>query len=204
MLLALISVFGGIIDNTLAWLTAQTEKVENTFTYGDINLTLVESDTNLDGDDNPNTNEYEMVPGNTIEKDPVVTVLAGNEACYLFVKLEESGGDVTLAGITHDFDDFLEYEIAEGWQPLLDAEGEPIDGIYYREVGEDTDGYSVDYPVIEENKVLVKETVTKAMLNALDDPDALATQYPMLTITAYAVQQANVESALAAWELIGQ
>lgn len=204
LLPALILVFGGVIENTLAWLTFQTEEVENTFTYGDINLELAETDTNLDGDGNPNTNEYEMVPGNEIDKDPTVTVLAGSEACYLFVKLEESGGDVTLAGTTYAFGDFLEYEMADGWQPLLDAEDEPIAGIYYREVEEGMEESSLDYPVIKENKVLVKETVTKEMLNALDDPEALETHYPMLTITAYAVQWDNIESALAAWELIGQ
>ena len=88
---------------TLAWLTAKTSSVTNTFTYGDINIELKET-----------TGEsYKMVPGNKITKDPKVTVKANSEACWLFVKVEKSG----------NFDKFMTYGIADGWTKLDGVDG---------------------------------------------------------------------------------
>ena len=119
---------------TLAWLTAKTSSVTNTFTYGDINIELKET-----------TGEsYKMVPGNKITKDPKVTVKANSEACWLFVKVEKSG----------NFDEFMTYGIADGWTAL---DGE--DGVYYREVTSSTT--DTEYYVLSGNLVTVKDSVTK-------------------------------------------
>ena len=125
---------------TLAWLTAKTSSVTNTFTYGDINIELKET-----------TGEsYKMVPGNKITKDPKVTVKANSEACWLFVKVEKSD----------NFDSFMEYEIADGWTKL-----DGVDGVYYREVASPTDDTVFD--VLKDNSVIVKTTVTKEQFNSL-------------------------------------
>ena len=163
---------GGAVGGTVAWLSVKTAPVVNTFTYGDINITLDETKLDENGnpvldDDgnpvrNPEGNDYKMIPGNEITKDPKVTVEAGNEACWLFVKLEETGGTTE-----HSFDDYLEYEIADGWLQLQDAQGNDVEGVYYCEVGKDTDNIEVVYDVLKYNKVKVKEEVTKEMLNAL-------------------------------------
>ena len=198
----------GVVGGTLAWLIDKTEPVVNTFTYGDINIDLEETPT-PDDDDNPDTNEYEMIPGEEITKDPKVTVNTDSKASWLFVKLEKS----------QNFDDFMEYEIADGWFPLADEQGNIITGVYFREQIEVT-GDDVVLEVIKDNKVRVKETVTKEMLNALDPEGADAT-YPTLTVTAYAVQRSGFEpessegatspnaeqvlaAAYAAWNVIGQ
>ena len=119
---------------TLAWLTAKTSSVTNTFTYGDINIELKET-----------TGEsYKMVPGNKITKDPKVTVKANSEACWLFVKVEKSD----------NFDKFMTYGIADGWTALA---GE--DGVYYREVTSYTT--DTEYYVLSGNSVTVKDSVTK-------------------------------------------
>lgn len=119
---------------TLAWLTAKTSSVTNTFTYGDINIELKET-----------TGEsYKMVPGNKITKDPKVTVKANSEACWLFVKVEKSD----------NFDKFMTYGIADGWTALA---GE--DGVYYREVISSTT--DTEYYVLSGNLVTVKDSVTK-------------------------------------------
>ena len=65
------------VAGTLAWLTDKTESVTNTFTTSNINITLTET----------TGSNYQMIPGFTITKDPKVTVSAGSEDCYLFVKL---------------------------------------------------------------------------------------------------------------------
>ena len=165
LVLALTLLVAGVVGGTLAWLTDQTAEVKNTFTVGDINIGLTET-----------TADYKMVPGNTIAKDPTVTVKANSEACWLFVKVTEST----------DLKDFITYAIAEGWTALPG-----VDGVYYREVSaSDADQ---TFPVLAGNAVTVKNTVTKEMLTAKDFAN------PTLTFKAYAVQKDNVASASDAW-----
>ena len=165
LVLALTLLVAGVVGSTLAWLTDQTAEVKNTFTVGDINIGLTET-----------TTDYKMVPGNTIAKDPTVTVKANSEACWLFVKVTEST----------DLKDFITYAIAEGWTALP---GE--DGVYYREVP----ASAADQPfsVLKGDAVTVNSDVTKEMLTAKDFAN------PTLTFKAYAVQKDNVASASDAW-----
>lgn len=87
--LVVVLLCGSVIGGTVAWLIDQTNPVVNTFTYGDVNIDLDESDTGLDDDDSEDTNDYEMVPGEVITKDPKVTVFTDSKACWLYVKLVE-------------------------------------------------------------------------------------------------------------------
>lgn len=187
MFLAVALILCSVIGTTVAWLTAQTAPVTNTFTYGDINITLDETDTG-DDDNDPNTNTYNMLPGVTLTKDPKVTVLANSEDCWLFVKLEKS----------ENFDTFMTYTIADNWTAL-----DGVDGVYYRQV--DQSANDTTFGVIKDNQVIVKDSVTKAMLNALDENGA--NNYPTLTVTAYAVQRDGeldaIDTAVEAWALIG-
>ena len=175
LVLALAMIVVCVVGGTLAWLTDKTAPVTNTFTYGDIDITLAESE-NLD---------LKMIPGYTIAKDPKVTVLAGSEKCYLFVKVDKSA----------NFDTFMTYEIADGWTALTG-----VNGVFYRVV--DTDGMGTAYSVLANDKVTVRDTVTKDMLNGLTE----ATQ-PTLTFTAYACQymKNNTEhfTAADAWAKVG-
>lgn len=177
-----------VVGVVFAWLVAQTDPVVNTFTYGDVNINLTETDTGLDGDDNKNTNQYVMLPGQTIAKDPKLTVEKNSVESWLFVKLEKSS----------NFDSFLEYTVADGWAQLKDAEGKEVEGVYCREVSKSE--ADQEFTVIKDDKVTVKDTVTKAQLNALDsNPES--TTYPKLTVTGYAVQKAGFETAAAAWKV---
>ena len=181
MLASLALVLCTVIGGTLAWLVTETDPVVNTFTYGDINITLRETDTNKDGDNDPNTNTYPMVPGHTITKDPKVTLKANSENAWLFVKLQK----------TANFDDFMAFEIADGWTKLNN-----VDGVYYREVSKAAQ--DVEFTVIKDNTVTVKGEVTKEMLNDLDANGA--SNYPKLIVTAYAVQRdSNIATAADAW-----
>lgn len=165
------------IGGTVAWLVTETDPVVNTFTYGDINITLTETDTG-DNDNNPNTNKYVMVPGNEITKDPLITVKKGSEANWLFVKVSKSD----------NFDEFMTYEIADGWTKV-DGETD----VYYREVS--FSDKNLEFNVIKNNKVTVKgEEVTKDKIDALTE-----STLPKLTITAYAVQKANISTVTEAW-----
>lgn len=165
LVLALTLLVAGVVGGTLAWLTDQTAEVKNTFTVGDINIGLTET-----------TTDYKMVPGNTIAKDPTVTVKANSEACWLFVKVTKS----------ENLDTFITYAIAEGWTALPG-----VDGVYYREVP--ASAADQTFSVLKGDAVTVKDTVTKAMLTAKDFAN------PTLTFKAYAVQKDNVASASDAW-----
>lgn len=153
---------------TAAYLTDRTDKVTNTFTVGTIDIDLRET-----------TCGYKMIPGSDINKDPFVTVESGSEASYLFVKIER----------TQNFDDFMTWQIADGWTALEGAEN-----VYYRLT--DATRRDLTFPVLQGNQVHVKESVTKEDLDSLT-PATL----PKLSFTAYAVQRDNIDSAAQAWEI---
>lgn len=139
MVLALVLLAVCAVSGTLAWLTAKSDVVTNTFTTSDIKVELTE------------TNEtYKMVPGYDIHKDPKAKVLAGSEECYLFVKLDKST----------NFDTFLTYEMAEGWT-LVPSET----NVYFRKVL--TADIGTAYSVLANDQVTVKGEVTKAMMDGL-------------------------------------
>lgn len=165
LVLALTLLVAGIVGGTLAWLTDQTDEVKNTFTVGDINIGLTET-----------TADYKMVPGNTIAKDPTVTVKANSEACWLFVKITEST----------DLKDFITYAIAEGWTALPG-----VDGVYYREVP--ASAADQTFSVLAGDAVTVKSDVTRTML------ETAKTDAPTLTFQAYAIQRDHFATADAAW-----
>ena len=75
------------VMGTMAYLTS-TDKVENTFTVGNVKITLDEAKVNTDGTpvtpaERVKANEYKLLPGHTYNKDPMVTVLSGSEASYI-------------------------------------------------------------------------------------------------------------------------
>lgn len=175
VLLALALLVGCAAGATLAWLIDTTEPIVNTFTVGDINITLTETDA-IQGT-NKLEKSFKMIPGDTITKDPKVTVKGGSEACYLFVKIEEGNG----------FSDFLSYGIADGWNNMNN-------GVFYREVAASDDNQ--EFGVLLNNEVKVSSEATKAYMNSLT-----AETYPTLTFTAYAVQKANIDSAADAWSV---
>ena len=176
MAVALTLIIGGIIGGSVAWLTATSDPVINTFTFGDINIELKET-----------TGEnYKIIPGVDITKNPKVTVKANSEACYLFIKVkEENWPTATEAdGTTKK----VNYSIGNGWIPLDDQSG-----VYYREV--DTFSTDIDLYVITDNKVTVSKNLTKAEVNSISGQ-------PKLTFTAYAVQKDGIDDAKTAWSKV--
>ncbi len=166
LLLALVLVFGAAVGGTLAWLTDKTDAVTNTFTVGNIDISLAET-----------KNDFKMVPGSEIEKDPIVTVEANSEDCWVFVKVTEST----------NLQSFITYTIADGWTELTGITLSTGEKVYYREVSYSTSNQT--FPVLTNNKVAVKGDVTKTMMDGLSAENAVQ---PTLTFKAAAVQKANV------------
>ena len=177
-LLALVLVIGCVAGGTVAWLVAKTEPVVNTFTYGNIDIALTET----------TGTSYKIIPGTDIAKDPKVTVAADSEACWLFVKVEETGTFVA---------DKVTYAIANGW---TQGDGTEIpSNVYYREVSAEDAKTGVNYYVLAGNATYPNGVITvSADLTKENIPAA----NPTLKITAYAVQKENIADAKTAWEKV--
>ena len=182
--LAVVLVLCCAVGGTLAWLTQKTDAVVNTFTVGDINITLTETER-----------EYKMVPGNTIDKDPTVTVQAGSEACWLFVKADETNWpDFTDANGTARK---VSYSVAagdNGWKAL-----ENVPGVYYREVSAEDAKAGIVYYVLAGSAEHLNGVVTVSRELTKTEVNSLAGTQPKLTFTAYAVQREGIDDAAAAW-----
>ena len=178
------------IGGTVAWLTAQTQSVVNTFTIGDINIELDETKGTLGADD---TRDFKFIPGATLEKDPKVTVLAGSEACYVFVKIVEENNPEVATN-----EKALTYTLADGWT-ALDA----TSGVYWTTVSKADAVAGKALPVLAGDKVTVSGKITETLAESME------TTIPKLTFTAYAIQSENLKDnngndadAAAAWALL--
>ena len=191
-LVAVALLAGCAIGGTVAWLTAKTDTVVNTFTYGDINIDLWET---KDGKHDAqkiaeeegyivrSRDDYKIIPGVDLPKDPTVTVKAGSEACWLFVKVEESGTFVKDK-VTYSIDDTV-------WTKLT-----ATDGVYYKKIDTLT-AANTDYNILKNKKVTVSSELTKGEINSIATDKAS----PTLTFTAYAVQLDAAQTAAAAWAI---
>lgn len=186
LVLALTLIVGVAGGATFAWLTAKSDTVTNTFTYGDINIDLAES----------TGSDYKIIPGVDIRKDPKVTVKAGSEACWLFVKVdEENWPELTYVNKDGKAVRKVNYGIADGWTALTGVEN-----VYYRTIDDavtaDTEFYVLKGNDTYPNGVItVSDTLTKIDIKGLS-----AT--PKLSITAYAIQKDGMGTAAEAWAAI--
>lgn len=160
------------VGGTAAWLAAKSEPIASTFTFGDINITLTETD---------HQEQIKIIPGVDIPKDLKVTVQANSVDCWLFVKVEQTGTFVP---------DKVTYSIDDGWTK---GDGSQIPtNVYYREVNTATTD-SV-FSVLMGDKITVSNELTKADIENITGPT--------LTFTAYAVQREGINTAADAWARI--
>lgn len=159
---------------TMAFLTSE-DSVQNTFTVGEVTISLDELDVDDSDNDGSTTdrdkaNEYKLIPGKTYTKDPTIHVGAKSEPCYLFVKVEnglvdaEEDGDTTIAAQME----------ANGWT-LVDGQ---TDIYVYEEVVTAETGANV---VVFSNFTIDGETVVANFKGA------------KINVTAYAIQAEGFE-----------
>lgn len=162
--LCVVALVVGSVAATVAYLAMSTATVEHTFTAGNINIRL--------NDATPVIDEM-MMPGVEIAATRAVTVEAGSEKCYLFVKVTEE----------NDFDNYLTYtmykmdDADEGWTLLEEGTTEAV---YYREV-EANASEEQTFNVFDH--FTARPECTKAQYDAIR-----ADAKPNVTLTAYAVQ----------------
>ena len=187
IMLALV-VIGSSVSGTVAWLVSKPESTVSTFTLGDINITLKESDFG--------SQPIKIIPGVDIKKDPKVMVMANSEACWLFVKVEESNWpEFKEANGTRK----VSYSVNNGWNALKNTPG-----VYFREVSAEEAQKGIDYTVLAGSEscpsgvIKVSQELTKEEINSIN----YSANQPSLTFTAYAVQRAGIDTAEAAWATV--
>lgn len=205
LLMAVVMLFGMTVAGTLAWLQADTDPVINTFTVGDINITLDE--TNFEGEGRDEANTYKMIPGQKYVKDPIVHVQPGSEPCWVFVKVVEENNGLNGGKV-------IQYTINNSSWALVDAD----ENIYVygtaaapTEVNALNEKTPVDTTSVlavtatgETTNITINSAVTKADMAKWDGVDADGNTVeaeiearPKLTFTAFAIQSANITVAQA-------
>lgn len=188
------------IGATVAYLTS-TDKVTNTFTVGNVKITLDEAKVDANGakvkDEEGNdvarvqANSYKLMPGHTYTKDPMIHVDAASENCWLFVKVENG-----IAAIEDANKTIAAQMTANGWTLV-----ENTTNIYkYKE----TVSGGANIPVFGEfaisNAVIggMKPITTDG---AGDDGKLYLDEYKnaKIVITAYAIQADGFTTPEAAW-----
>lgn len=192
VLLALVLVIGCTVGGTLAWLTAETGTATNTFTVGDIGtLTLKEKKTAVGADGV--INNYTIVPGMDIAKDPMVSYTDKKNAVdvYVFVKVGAEGWTLSDKEYSINSGDtkLLRWTVGDTWTAV---EGKT--GVYYTTV--DADSSLTDAEVIEGSTITVSSAIKE------DNVSAIAEAAGNITFTAYAIQQAGFDTVADAWKAV--
>ena len=163
---------------TMAYLTSQTETVTNTFTVGNVAITLDETDVTpmgvKDTDARVQGNEYKLIPGHTYIKDPTVHVDENSETSWLFVKVDNGISDLEATGNTT----IAEQMKAKGWTLVTGT----------------TNVYAYAQKVTAGQDIKVFENFTiKGNAAVADYADKT------ITIEAYAIQADGFGTAAEAW-----
>ncbi|HIW21230.1 MAG TPA: hypothetical protein H9887_04340 [Candidatus Dorea intestinavium] len=112
LFVSLLMIFAIGIGTSLAYIAKGTGTLNNTFTVGNIKISIDENKVNelgrkLEGEDEEivKVNSYDLYPGAIVDKNPFVTLLEGNDA-WIFVQvigideLESKG--VLIGGVGND------------------------------------------------------------------------------------------------------
>ena len=170
------------VAGTIAWLTDTTTPVTNTFTTAGIDIELIETKKSDGTEVAAGVTDWsaKLVPGVTYPKNPVVTVKANSEVCYLFVEFTETNAPATYLAYTYMWD-------AEGqteWTKLND-------NVWYRTVA--ASGADQSWNLLVNNQVTVKKDLVKGNM---------PTANPTISFKAYAIQTAETGTAAEAWAKI--
>lgn len=181
LVLCALVLFASGIFATLAYLQDTTEEIaKNTFTIGDINITLDEATVNEYGEavDAANNRtaleqQYTVVAGETYVKDPTIHVAAGSEPAWLYAK------------VTNDIAPLIDnIEWVDGWTL--------VDGY--------TDLYvyanQVDAKRANQDVTIFKTITFKDSVN--NDGDKNTYDGKQITVQGFAIQAKGFDTALAA------
>lgn len=119
-LVAVAAIVAGSVFGTIAYLTSAS-KVSNVFTVGNVFITLDESAVNDKGvipegsTERTDRNSYHLVPGNSYDKDPRITVDANTESCYLFLVTRNQITNIEVQDDPVNKPTMAQQMVANGW-----------------------------------------------------------------------------------------
>lgn len=186
------------VAGTVAYLTSKSGVVQNTFTVGNVQILLDETDTDgsnsvipgveLSSVGRDHQNGYHLLPGKQYAKDPIVTVKAGSDKCYVFVKVVNE-----IAGIeTADAAEKVAAQMAANDWVQLEVGGVKVDNVWYyagTKLSADVAASNISLPVFA--NFTIAGTVDNATLAAYADKT--------ISIQAYAIQASGFADAAEAW-----
>lgn len=204
IILVVATVFG-----TMAYLTS-TDEVENTFTVGNVKITLDEAKVDTDGSPvtgaaRVKTNEYKLLPGHTYTKDPTIHVDAASEDCFIRAKVTLTNAKEWIAIATKYADNKVE-NIIKGtddniwWvsQPAVDETANTVTYtfVYKNESHTDELGKRIWTSTDSKDLVLFNEI---AIPGGLTNDELKSVGASKITVVAEAIQADGFKNADAAW-----
>ena len=205
IILVVATVFG-----TMAYLTS-TDEVNNTFTVGNVKITLDEAkvDTNgtpVEGAARVKVNDYKLLPGHTYTKDPTIHVDAASEDCFIRAKVTLTNAKEWIAIATKYADNKVE-NIIKGtddniwWvsQPAVDETANTVTYtfVYKNESHTDELGKRIWTSTDSKDLVLFNEI---AIPGGLTNDELAAVGSSKITVVAEAIQADGFANADAAWK----
>ena len=182
------------VGATLAYLTSKTDPVQNTFTVGNVAITLDEAKVDeygvpVEGAERVMKNTYKLIPKATYTKDPIVYVSDNSEDCWIFVKVY-NGLKTEFSGMA-DIETTIEEKTIAAQMTANDwICVDSVNNIwgYHQVVSENT-----SWPVFE--TFTLNDTATQEQLEAIVDG---GTCY--IYIQAFAIQAEGLTTLTAAWD----
>ena len=201
LLLCAVLLVGASVAGTLAYLTSQ-DSVKNTFTVGNVKITLDEAPVDTDGQAiagaRVKKNTYHLLPGHEYDKDPTVHVDTKSDDCYVFVEVTNE-----ITAIEDPNATIKAWMLANGWT-LVTGETAVY---YYSGTGETANAAGKickagdNLVVFEGFKIAdnVSGDTLKTYAPVIDAENEENSVYKTIAVTAYAVQEDGFTGANDAW-----
>ena len=186
------------VGMTVAYLTDK-DTVVNTFTVGQVDITLDEAPVNTEGEviegKRVTANTYHLLPGHEYTKDPTVHVTANSEDCYVYISVDNNGIEAIEAATgtvmgdgASKYKTVSEQILAKGWTWVTNDGNKHY---FYKAVPKSE---TVTDLVIFNNFMVSGDVTTTQLKNYYD-----GVTNKNVTIVAYAVQQDGFTDFKAAW-----
>lgn len=185
------------VFTTLAFMTSKTATITNTFSVGDVTITMDEAKVDTYGNllnnsgnvwqegdtlaDRVTANTYKLVPNASYTKDPTIHVKAGSEQAYVFVSVANGIAAIEAEGATQ----IEEQMTANGWN-----KHSTVENLWYKTDAVDARNQAVDVTVFTNFKV-----AGNAAVDSYKDAS--------ITLVGYAIQKEGFDSAEDAWDRAG-
>lgn len=190
----------GSVMGTLAYLTDR-QAVVNTFTVGNVDITVDEAPVTPDGEvipgeDRVEGNDYHLIPGQSYTKDPTMTVKAGSEESYVRMMVTIN----CISELRAIFgNNFLPHDFIEGKDSNIWVYEDTVEN------GDNTVTYEFRYYKPVDAFEATEDVVLEPLFTSFTIPgsmtgEQLATIADLeIRVEGHAIQTATFDSAAEAW-----